>query len=162
MLNTICFISFVTSYITDLPEARDMLSVKWGSSTLSPYHPLLNSRKQVKYCTIKRYRTLKHTLNLIKSLHDGDETVAEQFKALSILSWSAMLSEFAPVQMKPCLDLYAIFRYWPKHALALGSSITIKECTISLQRDSSRTSCECMMQTGLLVFSAIKRQPKPF
>lgn len=133
--STIFDYMLLTSYTADIPESKDRLSVKLESSTFGSCHTCFVAGNQMKESAMERYRTLKHTLNFIKRLNYSNGKVAENFKALSMLFLSSVLSKFAVVGITPCGDFYALFRYGPVYASSFGTMRTPWECTINMLGD---------------------------
>lgn len=59
------------------------------------------------------------------------------------------LLKLARAGIKPCVDIYEIFSYWPMHALSLGISRMMEECTIRMLGDLTRTSSELVTKSAV-------------
>lgn len=152
------------SYLSDIPEAEDMLGVKRGVLTKAPCHNCLVRREDMADSTFARRRTLRETLELLENIRiargtESPGAVVEQLDERSMLSIRPVLSNFPLVGIHSCVDLYTIFRFEPMHGLSLGVSKLLKECAIALLGDSSRASSSMVTGKGAMRgFPFIRKQ----
>lgn len=142
------FSLLLVSYIADIPEAEDMLSVKRGVGTYAPCHNCLDGKDQLLFSTHGEPRTVERTLAMMKDLGTGDERTVEQFKQLPMISIPPVLSHFPLVGIHPCVDTYEIFKFEPMHSLSLGVSKLLKECCAAMLSYASRNSSAMRTAAG--------------
>lgn len=138
----------LASYICDIPEAEDSLSVKRGNQTESPCFRCLVRKGNLADGLCGETRTLAHTKQLLTGLERGIDSVMEDLKQFSMLSIPPVLSAFPMIGVHPCVDIYDIFRFEPMHNLSLGVSKMLKDCATIMLRDENRTSPAMITSSG--------------
>ena len=140
----------LSSYVADIPEAEDMLSIKRNTNTSSPCHRCLVGKESMSCVTDVAERSVGNNLKMFHSLKSGDEEVTNNFKKLSMIPVPPVLNSFPFVGIHPSVDIYAIFGFEPMHNLSLGISKLLKECTVSYLKDDKRvrTSIETLSGEG--------------
>ena len=139
----------LSSYIGDLPECEDMLSVKRNGNTISPCHRCIITKSQLPFNTNEPERSLSDSMELIGRLKNDEEgELFDELKGLSMLPIPPVFYEFPMVGLTPAVDIYAIFTFEPLHALSLGISRMLKECASRMLSDSSRFSSSLLTGNG--------------
>ena len=125
----------LSSYIADIPEAEDLLSVKQNTSTESPCHRCIVRKENLLFCTNELERTAEKTRQLLRSITSNVNTICssrdgvEEVNSLSMFSIPPVLSNFPLVGIHESVDIYAISRFEPLHNFPLGISKMLKECS---------------------------------
>lgn len=138
----------IPSYIANIPECEDLLSVKRGirSSLLFHIHPIpsneLSSNKKAKS------KRLAHTLTTIEVRH-GNKQIAlqELFKRL-ILPIPPILHNFPSVGTHESIDARIIFRNEHLHSHLRETSQLLKECLSRYLGDLEKLSDTLTNQPG--------------
>lgn len=138
----------LSSYVSDTPEAEDLLGVKRGNNTESPCHRCNVSRDQMPFSTCERYRCTEESRQIIKAIDGNVATAFDKLKQMSMLPLLPVLSSFPLVAIHPCNDIYNIFRFEPMHFLSLGISKMLKECAVEMLKDENRTTSAILSRAG--------------
>lgn len=115
----------LNSYILDIPEAEEMLSVKRGVIASSLFHNCVDSEDNMQYWGISHRLTLA-IMKKLMSMPNSEEwshfNVVEKTKQRSMMSILPVLSTFPPLEVQRCVYIYFIFQFEPKNSLSLGDS----------------------------------------
>lgn len=96
------------------------------------------------------FQALKHTLSLLKRLHDGDRMVVEQYIELSMVSLDRGFSKLAIAKIKLCLDMYALLMFEPMNSLSRKLYGVNKECTGCMLKCSTRATSALVTANNVL------------
>ena len=139
----------LASYVSDIPEAEDLLGLKRGNQTPSPCYQCLVRKESMAESSFAKSRSLMHTRRLIERL--GTSENRETLEELATLSMHPILPVFADfpfVGIHESVDIYSIFDYDPMHVLSLGISRLLKECLWELLDDSNRKTSALRTSNG--------------
>lgn len=147
----------MASYVADLPETEDLLSLKRGSATQSPCHRCMVQKHDLADMRCGTPRSLCEAMQLL----DGSQNVSEKDEVLaqrSMLPIPPILHTFPHIGLHPCVDIYRVFRCEPMHVFSLGLSPLLKECMCSMLKDENRVT-KAMMTTsgGFKSFRAVRK-----
>lgn len=143
-----CFPALV-SYCADIPEAKNLTTVKHGLAVTRPCHRCLGTLSDFEKCSNPVNRHRSHTAEVrrivselakkVQSLEGTRQvhqvrllkkSIEETLKSHSLASWESFLENLLLVDKCISSDLYSILTYEPLHNLFLGLSRLLKFCLI--------------------------------
>lgn len=158
----------IGSYCADIPEAKDLLSVRYGNITPRPCPRCFVKKGDMTSFQEPYDRTLQLTLSTQAQFHSAKakamsahrdsrrdlHTAADNVLAEQSLNVNPpVLQEFPFMSLVPCLDIYSVFHFEPMHNLPLGVSKLLKTCAGERLRSDSQSSTAMLTTAG---------QPKKF
>lgn len=121
------------SYCCDLPEGKDLTSVKNGNSSLRNCHRCIAKTDNFNLYTRERPRRGEESVSVLEKAsnlrrkrkgQEADELLYEQ----SLVEQISCLQSFPFVGSTSVLDMHAIFNFEPLHNFHLGASKELKRC----------------------------------
>lgn len=138
----------ITSYVADIPECEDLLSVKRCTRSSAPCYSCLIRKEDFHTNKYVKSRGLGESMKLLSDCR-SEWTIAQQKIAeLSILKIPPILQDFPLVRVHESVDVYALFRFEPTHCLSLGLSKLLNECHYNYSSDSNRSSTSVTFSSG--------------
>lgn len=138
----------LVSYVADISEAEDMLSVKRCTLTDWPCFRWVLPEDQFSDFVCGESRTLDRTKDIFWSFQREGVVAKEELASMSMPSTLPVLSSFTMMGIHPRVDNYSIFCVEPIRNISLGVSRILKECTVSILRDDTRTTSAIQLQSG--------------
>ena len=139
----------VVSYCADIPEAKNLTTVKHGLAVTRPFHRCLGTLSDFKNCTTPVLRHRGHTADVrrivgecsmkVQSLETTRQVhqvrvhkkmIEDALKSYSLAIWESSLESMSLADKSISPDLYSIFTFEPLHNLFLGVSKLLKVCMI--------------------------------
>ena len=132
----------LVSYCCDLPEAKDLTSIRNGNSSEKNCHRCLAESKQFNNYTNCSHRTGSFTVNtILKARKLRDEGRKEAADSLmdeySLTDQIPSLNKMPFLELHPTLDMHYIFTFEPLHGFNLGISRELKKCLSERLRSDS-------------------------
>lgn len=122
---------FLASYVENLLEADDWLSVKQGNKTNRPCHRCSVESEQMPFHS----DAPKWTLSDFKKKLTRKGVSVEELTKHSMLALLPKFFSFPTVAVHPGNETYNLFRVEPMHIVLLGISKLLKKCTSEMLRD---------------------------
>ena len=123
----------ISSYCCDLPESKDLTSVKNGNSSMRNCHRCLAKTENFNRYTTEEKRNGENTVTLITTAvqlrNNGKMKQAEQkLHEYLLIEQIPVLFNFPFIGGHKTLDMHALFAYEPLHNLHLGVSKELNTC----------------------------------
>lgn len=135
----------LVSYCSDLPEAKDMTSIRNGNSSERNCHRCLAVTKDFNGYTNSTLRHGDHTVKMItdaRKLRDqGKRDESEQLmNKYSLADQIPSLHSLPFMGLHPTLDMHALYAVEPLHVFHLGISKELKKCLSERLRIDSKVT----------------------
>ena len=144
----------VVSYCCDLPESKDMSSVKNGNSSERNCHRCLAQTNHFNVLTASNHRTGNETERIIREARnlrrEGKKDCAEKLMdKYSLVDQLPSLLKLPFLRIHPCLDMHLLFTFEPLHCFHLGISKELKKCMADRLRSESLTTSNIPNRSGI-------------
>lgn len=139
----------LASYVADIPEPEDLLSMKRGSQTAFPCHGSPVKKGQLPQFTKERRRTLQETKSLInRYCRTVNKKCFSDVTQLSFHPVMPMISTFPFLSIHSSVDIYSLFDFDPMNVLSFGVSWLLKKCLFAMLGDAERTTSAINTKSG--------------
>ena len=144
----------LVSYCSDLPEAKDLSSVRNGNSSERNCHRCLAESKQFNVFTRIKHRSGTETVDVIqrarKLRKEGNRDEADTLmNKYSLADQIPCLNKMPFLGLHPILDMHCIFSFEPLHGFHLGISKDLKRCLSERLRSESLFTSSLPTSTGV-------------
>ncbi len=151
----------IAQYVSDIPETKDMLGIKYGHTTTHPcFRCLVPCEELNSHGTYvqRDWRTTKRILDTIENeeIDSPDKKRAKcEMDDHSLHPFRPLFYDFPFVGLIEQLSIYRIFSVEPMHVLHLGISKLIKQTTCNRLKSTELTSSA--ISTTTKTFSYIRK-----
>lgn len=128
------------SYVSEFPKSEELLAVNRGNQTNCPWYRCVVCKSGLSKSKIGNRRALVHTPETLKIRHRKDGDSKEMSIDRSMFPIRPICSKFSIERVDPKPGVFRTVCGKPVHDLSYGITPFVKEYTVELRKDETRSS----------------------